>query len=141
MRTVSAELAVMAVAVGLTATLVAEPPAKAQVAPTGPFATTTHVGPFELNLVVDPARAGPNQIHLYLLDRSGRPAPVAEARIAASLPSAGIGPIRVAANEAGPGHYIAPGAVLAIPGDWRVTVTVRRGEFDEWQRTTTTPIR
>jgi copper transport protein len=140
-RTVGAELAVMVAAVGLTAALVAEPPARAQVARTGPFATTTHVGPFELNLVVDPARAGPNQIHLYLLDRSGRPAPVAEARIAAALPSAGIGPIKVAANEAGPGHYIAPGAVLAIPGDWRVTVTVRRGEFDEWQRTTTTPIR
>ncbi len=140
-RVVSAELAVMAVAVGLTAALVAEPPAKAQVARAGPFATTARVGPFELNLVVDPARAGPNQIHLYLLDRSGRPAPVAEARVSAALPSAAIGPLRLDARKAGPGHYIVAGAVLAIPGDWRITVTVRRGEFDEWQQTTTTPIR
>lgn len=140
-RAVSAELVVMAVAVGLTAALVAEPPAKAQVAATGPFATTSRVGPFELNLVVDPARAGRNQIHLYLLDRYGRPASVAEARVAAALPSAGIGPLRLHSRRAGPGHYLVPGAVLPIAGAWRVTVTVRRGEFDEWERTITTPIR
>jgi copper transport protein len=140
-RAVSVELAVMAGVVGVTAALVAEPPAKAQVARSGPFATTSRVGPFELNLVVDPARAGPNQIHLYLLDRSGRPAAVAEARVSAAYPAASLGPLRLRARRAGPGHYLVPLARLTIAGEWQIGVTVRRGEFDEWTKTTTTPIR
>ena len=49
----------MVAIVGVTAVLVSEPPARAQVAPTGPYATTAPLGDLELNLVVDPAAAGP----------------------------------------------------------------------------------
>jgi copper transport protein len=140
-RTISTELAIMVVAVGVTAALVAEPPARAQVAASGPFASTSHIGPFELNLVVDPARTGRNQIHLYLLDRSGRPAAVAEAKVSTAYPAADIGPFRLRPRRAGPGHYVVPAAQLPIAGDWRIGVTVRRGEFDEWTQTMTSRIR
>jgi copper transport protein len=138
---VAAELAIMVTAVGVTAALIAEPPAKAQVAPSGPVAATTRVGPYELNLVVDPAKTGPNQIHLYLLDRSGQPAEVSGAEISASYPAARVGPIDQDARRAGPGHFVVPAAQLAIAGTWEIGVAVRRGEFQEWQTTVPIPIR
>jgi copper transport protein len=138
---VSAELAAFAGVLAVTAVLVSEQPARAQVRRSGPYAATAHVGPFELDLVVDPARAGANAVHLYLLGRSGQPAKVAEARVSASLPAQGIGPLRLRASTAGPGHYIVPAAVLAIPGTWRLGFTVRRGEFDEWTAAVNVPIR
>ena len=67
----------------VTSVLVAEPPAKAIVSPSGPYATTTELGELELNLVVDPALAGTNDIHIYLLKPTGQPVDVAEVKLAA----------------------------------------------------------
>jgi copper transport protein len=137
------ELSVVVVIVAVTAALVAEPPAKAQLAArAGPVSREAVVGPFDLNLVVDPARTGTNEIHLYLLSRStGEQAAVDEVRVAASLPAAGIGPLRMKALPAGPGHVIVSDASFPLVGDWRLRVDVRRGEFDEWSTTVTVPIR
>ena len=91
--------------------------------------------------MVDPARVGRNEIHLYLLDRSGQPARgVAEVRLAASLSSPALGPLRFSTTPAGPGHFIAVAAQFPIAGSWRLTTQVRRGEFDQWSVTTTIPI-
>lgn len=141
LRATGAELAVVCAIVGVTAVLVHEPPARNAVAPTGPYATESQVGPFDLNLIVDPARQGSNQVHLYLLDRSGQPAHVADARLSASLPASGIGPLPLRSSVAGPGHWIVLSAPFAIAGDWRLRVEVRRGRFDEWQQDLTIPIR
>jgi copper transport protein len=140
-RTVGAELFVMAAIVATTAVLVAEPPARAQVAPTGPYATTTTLGPLELNLVVDPAAAGSNVMHLYLTNQQGQPAEVDEAKVAATLASKRIGPLRLAAHRTGPGHFTVDGAELALAGDWQVRVDARRGEFDAFAATVSVPIR
>ena len=75
--------------------LVSEPPARAEVAPTGPYATTAQLGDLELNLVVDPAAAGRNQIHLYLTNPAGQPTDVDEASVSATLASREIGPLRL----------------------------------------------
>ena len=61
----------MVAIVSVTAVLVSEPPARAEVAPRGPYATTAQLGDLELNLVVDPAAAGRNEIHLYLTNQAG----------------------------------------------------------------------
>ena len=102
LRTAAAELALMTAIIGVTAVLVSEPPARAQVAPTGPYATTAQLGDLELNLVVDPAAAGRNQIHLYLTNPSGQPTDVDEASVSATLASREIGPLRLRAYRAGP---------------------------------------
>jgi copper transport protein len=140
-RAVSIELALMVVVIGLTASLVVQPPAKAQVATGGPVAMTQEIGPFELDLVVDPATTGTNQMHLTLFDGSGRPARVDEAEVSASYPAAGIGPLQLEAHPAGPGHFIVHSARLPFAGDWRFDVAVRRGDFDEWSTTAITSIR
>ncbi|HEY1315954.1 MAG TPA: copper resistance protein CopC [Gaiella sp.] len=143
LRSTATELALVVAIVGVTAVLVAEPPAKAQVAAqAGPVSQDTTVGPFDLNLVVDPARTGRNQIHLYLLEQStGQPANVDEIQLSASLPAAGVGPLRLEAVPAGPGHAIVTGATFPLVGDWRLRLDVRRGDFDQWTTTLTVPIR
>lgn len=136
-RSTVAEVVVMAVIVGVTAALVAERPAKAQVtANAGPVSRDTRTGPFDLNLVVDPARTGNNEMHLYLLNHStGQPAQVAEVRVSASLPAAGIGPLRFTATPAGPGHVVVTDASFPLSGSWQILVEVRRGDFDQWSTT------
>ncbi len=140
LRTTAGELALMATIVGVTAVLVSEPPARAQVAPTGPYATTAPLGDLELNLVVDPAAAGRNQIHLYLTTQSGQPTDVDEASVSATLASREIGPLRLRAHRAGPGHFVVSRAQLALAGDWQLRIETRRGEFDAATATASVPI-
>jgi copper transport protein len=141
LRTAGVELALMVAIVSVTAVLVSEPPARAQVAPTGPYATTAPLDDLELNLVVDPAAAGRNQIHLYLTNESGQPTDVDEATVSATLASREIGPLRLRAHRAGPGHFVVRGAQLALAGDWQLRVETRRGEFDAATATVSVPIR
>jgi copper transport protein len=140
-RAVSTELAAMVVVVGLTASLIVQPPANAQIAAAGPFAATQHVGPYQIELVVDPATTGKNQIQLALLDHSGRLARASEASVSAAYPAANVGPLELKVIPGGPGHYIVPSARLPFAGEWHIEVTVRRGDFDEWSTTAITPIR
>jgi copper transport protein len=138
-RAVAAELVLMVAVVGVTAALVAEPPAKAAVV-AGPASRDGRVGPFDYSLVVDPARAGSNEIHVYVLDTSGAPARVDEITVSATLPAASIGPLRMEMTAAGPGHAVATAAELPLAGDWRLELSVRRGEFDSWSTYVDIPI-
>jgi copper transport protein len=136
----AAELALFVVVLSVTAALVEQPPAKAQAGRGGPYSTTAKLGPYELDLTVDPAQTGKNEIHLYVLTRTGWPARVEELSLFASLPSAGIGPFQFTAAPAGAGHYVSPGADLPVAGIWRLRVEVRRDEFDQFEATASVPI-
>jgi copper transport protein len=140
LRFVRAELALLVAIVGVTAFLVAEPPARAEVAPEGPASVLAELGPLELNLVADPGDTGRNQIHLYLIDERGTPTSVDEATVSARLPSRNVGPLRLRAFRAGPGHFIANGS-LALAGDWQLTIEARRGTFESLRTTVSVPIR
>jgi copper transport protein len=139
----AAELALFAGVLGVTAVLVAEPPPKAlAAAQSGPVSQDVRIGPFDANVVVDPARSGANELHVYLLDRTtGQPTAVDEVRISASLLAARIGPLRLDPTVAGPGHYLVPGATFPLAGAWTIRLDVRRGEFDEWSASVPIPIR
>jgi copper transport protein len=142
LRTATAELALMVAIVSVTAVLVSEPPARAEVAPKGPYATTAPLGDLELNLVVDPAAAGRNRIHLYLTNHhTGQPTDVDEATVSATLASRQIGPLRLKAHRAGPGHFVVQRAQLALAGDWQLRIETRRGDFDAATATVSVPIR
>jgi hypothetical protein len=38
----------------------------------------------------------------------------------------------VRVSRAGPGHYVATGADIGVPGDWELRATMRLSEFDEY---------
>jgi copper transport protein len=133
-RTLRAEVVLLAAVLAVTGALAGYAPATTVAS--GPFSTTTRVGPQELQLTVDPARVGANELHLYLTDpRTGAQLDTAkEVHVAAELPSKGIGRIEAHAAQAGPGHYVVPDLTLGVAGRWRLTVTVRVSEFDEYAK-------
>ena len=59
----------------------------------------------------------------------------------ASLPAKGIGPLDLTTHRAGPGHYVADAVVLSPGGDWRLEVTDRVSDFDEYTTTVKAHVR
>jgi copper transport protein len=140
-RTLRGELALMLCVFGVTAALISyAPPIDAA---SGPFSVNTTIGPAVLQMTVEPARVGPNTVHLYLFDaKSGAQfTATKELSVTASLPAKGIGPLPLKANVSGPGHYTLNAAVLSPGGTWTVTLVDRISEFEEFSRTVKVPIR
>lgn len=139
-RTMRGELALLLGVFAVTAALISyTPPIDAQA---GPFSANTTISAAELEMTVDPAEAGPNTAHLYLIDaRTGAQfTATKQLTVTASLPSKGIGPLPLRATLAGPGHYILNSAVLSPAGTWDIQITDRVSEFEEHTRTVRVPI-
>ena len=140
-RALRAEVAIAVVVLGVTAALVSYPPPSSLAG--GPFAGSTALGPLRLEATVDPARLGPNEIHLYLLRaRDGTPYDATqELTVTLSLPGANIGPLPARAREAGPGHYVVDTVQLVPAGDWKLAVTSRISAFDQYEASLTVRVR
>jgi copper transport protein len=139
--TLRTEVALTVVVLGVTAALVSYAPPSALSA--GLYSHRAQAGPLEVELTVDPARAGANALHLYLFRaRDGAPfAGTKELTVTAQLPAKGIGPLPATLHRAGPGHYVADALTLAPGGTWRVTVTDRVSDFDEYEARFEVPVR
>ena len=112
-------------------------------ATTGPFSADENLGPARLEMTVDPARVGANEIHLYLFDRrtGAQYDRSKELTVSASLPAKRIGPLPLAARKTGPGHYTVRGASLVPAGDWVLAVESRVSEFDAFDTKVEVPVR
>jgi copper transport protein len=136
-RTMSWELVGLGLVVAVTSLLVNLQPAAEAAGVTGAFSTYVPLGSdgSQVNLVVDPNRAGTNQVHAYLIDPSGRPADLGEGvGFVFSLPDREVGPIEREPVHAGTGHYLHVGPELAIPGRWEIEVVVS-SEFEDTSAT------
>jgi copper transport protein len=142
-RTLRAEVALIVAVLGVTGALTGYAPATAETASTGPFSASRKMGPLDLELTLDPARVGPNALHLYLFrSRDGAPFNgTKELRVKAALPGRGIGPLDLTVHRAGPGHYVADAVTLSPAGDWAIDVTDRVSDFDEYTTTVKAPVR
>jgi len=141
LRAAGTELAIMAVIVGVTAVLVTEPPAKASISAAKYATDTIPIGPLELNYLIDPAKTGPNVIHLYFYrPKSGFPASVDDAKMSATLPSKNLGHLRIPLTRIVPIHYTTSSGVFPEAGDWQVTFEIRKGQFQSYTQTVTVPI-
>jgi len=128
-------VALLLVVLGVTAALASyAPPVSAQA---GPFAETTTFGPTQLELTVDAARVGENQIHVYLFDSKtgAQYTRGEELTVTASLPDKELGPLTLEPEPAGPGHYIVSDALLNAPGEWQLEFALRVSEFDQFEKT------
>jgi copper transport protein len=142
-RTLRAEVALIIAVLGVTGALTGYAPSTAATANAGPVSVSERMGPLDLEATVDPARVGPNAVHLYLFRaRDGAPfTGTKEIRVDASLPSHQIGPLKLTLHRAGPGHYVADSVTLAPAGDWRLRVTDRVSDFDEYATTVKATVR
>ncbi len=130
-RALRAEVALVVAALAATAALTAYAPPDA--AAEGPFAATGTLGEARLELTVDPARVGANEVHLYLTDpRTGAQHDrFRDVHVALRLPAKRIGPLEPRVDKAGPGHWVARRAQIVPGGDWRLIVAGRVSEFEE----------
>lgn len=140
-RTLRAEVALVVVVLGVTAALVSYPPPDSLAS--GPFSGSTALGPLRLEATMDPARVGPNELHLYLLRASdGSPfSATKELTVTLALPGRNIGPLPATAREAGPGHYVVDTVQLVPAGDWQLDVTSRVSAFDQYEARLKVPVR
>jgi copper transport protein len=122
---VRAEVAVAVLVVALTAGLVDRVPAR-ETTVSGPFSTTAMAGERGVQLDVEPARAGPNDVHLYFVDAGGLPAAVDAAEM--TVARADVPARRVPLEPVTVSHFSAYGVSLPTAGQWRLEITwVREG--------------
>ncbi|MFU8852598.1 copper resistance CopC/CopD family protein [Micromonospora sp. SL1-18] len=143
-RAVVAELAITAVVLGLTATLVQTTPARtaANVAGSsdGYFSTTLTSPIYSLQVELDPAERGNNSMHLYAYTGDSQPQPVKEWKATAALPSAGIEPIDIPLLPLTDNHAYGEFSLPAA-GQWQVRFTLRTSDIDQATVTATVPIK
>lgn len=134
-RSIRTEVALLAVVLGVTAALVSYPPSGA--VSSGPQSVRASFGPADLQLTVDPARVGPNEMHVYLTDKQtgAQYDRVKEFKVSLVLPAEKLGPLEAETRKAGPGHFVMNGALFGVAGDWEVKVTGRVSEFDAYYAT------
>jgi copper transport protein len=135
-RPVYVELAITAVVLGVTATLVQiSPPRTAEAAEQATTTTTTVSQTLKdstMSLQVDifPASVGNNSIHLYAYTPQNKPLPVVEWSATAALPAKGIEPIEVPLLRITDFHAIGDIALPAA-GEWTFKFTARTSDIDE----------
>ena len=139
--TIRLEVLLLAVVVAITSVLVVVTPARTE-ADGGVVERIVDLGEAgSVQLTVAPARAGFNQIHLYLFDPDGRPAEIAESvTLVMSLPAADLGPVTRDAVRAGPAHFQLDSNDLAVAGSWVIDVRARIDRFSEASGATEVPI-
>jgi copper transport protein len=126
---VRAEIALAAAVIGVTAALVSYAPASAQ---DDVLSRSISLGPARVEVTVEPLRAGPHEIHLYLFDaRTGAALDrFDDLEVTAALPEKDLGPIEVDLRKAGPGHFTTSAAPISPGGDWELAFKLRTNRFD-----------
>jgi copper transport protein len=127
------EVAGLVLVVAATAVIAGMQPAAEAAGVTGALNTSVAAGDdgSRLSITVDPNNAGYNEIHLYLLDATGRPADVTDLQLRMTLPGHDIGPIVRTPSAVSPGHWLHAGRELAVPGRWRIEAIIGVSRFEQ----------
>ena len=137
---VSAEVAIAVVVLGLTAVLVNTAPANIAFAP--PYSATV-VGQgnngeaITVTLDVDQTKAGRTSMHLYAHTKDGAVLPFVAADGTLTEPGTGLGPVNFTFAGAGPGRATAAAVVVPAPGTWTLTAQVLTDQITDYSATTT----
>ncbi len=142
-RSVGVELLMAVVVLAMSSILVATPPARAALAQPVDVVLdlqgTEAAGSVQIS--VDPARPGPNVLHVYLFDDEGRLTQPAGIEVTLTEPEQELGPLDVDLQPAGPGHYVGDGMTIPGAGTWTLAVAVRIDEFTATTARTVFPVR
>ncbi|MEU3679788.1 copper resistance protein CopC/CopD [Streptomyces sp. NA03103] len=96
-----------------------------------PFDTGGQNGKGVVRVELDPARAGANDLHLYVERPDGTAFDIPEVKVALTQKAKDIGPLPVAPDHITTGHWSADGVQIPMAGDWEVAVTVRTSDIDQ----------
>lgn len=96
-----------------------------------PFDTGGQDGKGTVQVTLDPARVGADELHVYVVRPNGKAFDVPEVKLALTLKAKSIGPLPVVPDRIATGHWSAAGVQIPMAGDWEVAVTVRTSDIDE----------
>ncbi|MGW1990086.1 copper resistance CopC/CopD family protein [Embleya sp. NPDC001921] len=102
-----------------------------------PFDAGGAAGKGKLDVTVDPARVGPNELHIYFSDPIGQIRDVAELTVSMALPGKGIDGADVQVRQGGPGHWLGD-LSLPMAGRWELSFSIRTSDVD--RITVTVPV-
>ena len=140
LRLVRLEVLLLVFVLVVTAVLSNVTPARESV-DKGPVTVTAPFGEGSVDVTIDPAKAGRNDIHIYLFDADDRPDDDFEgADVSLELPSQGLGPFERETVDAGNGHYQLVATDLPLAGTWSMTISVKVDRFTEQKATVTFPV-
>lgn len=127
-RAVGLEVAIAAVVIALTSALMGANPTAT--ATSGAFSASLVQSDYLLTVTVDPARAGLNEVHLYLSSPLGTLDQAKEVTLRIGNAERDVAPIVVPLLQIGAGHYQALETPIPFAGLWQLEVVARFGEFD-----------
>lgn len=124
LKVVLTEAVIAVLVVAVTAALVNLPPARNDVARpfSGVFELSADQGSVQVE--VQPAKVGTNDVHLYFLDGRGLPAPIDAVEVQVSRP--GVPPRRVTVTPVTADHASAYAVSFPAAGAWKIEVTAVR---------------
>lgn len=129
---VRVEFGILVLVLAATAWLIQTPPAKVQLQPQVVDRTEQLASGGSIQLTVDPAAVGSNLMHVYIFDKDLQlDDEVTDFTLTAFNDKRGLGPLKVDAQPAGPGHFQANSVTIPFDGTWRLEASARRGKFDE----------
>jgi copper transport protein len=138
-KTVGAETVIAVVVLAVTALLVNAQPARSALAQ--PFSAEMRSDLVLVNVTVDPAKAGPADLHIYTLAPTGTVQEVQDLTARLTLPSNDVGPLTVPVTRAGPGHFSAYDFNIPLRGQWKLEIKVLLSDIDEATLSTTVPVK
>ncbi|MGW3666982.1 copper resistance CopC/CopD family protein [Streptomyces sp. NPDC005141] len=96
-----------------------------------PFDTGGEDGKGTVEVTLDPARVGGNEMHVFVVRPNGKAFDVPEVKVAFTLASKDVGPLPVTPDRIATGHWTATGVQIPMAGDWKIAVTVRTSDIDQ----------
>ncbi|CAN5798616.1 copper resistance protein CopC [soil metagenome] len=134
-RVVRLEVVGLVLVLAVTSVLANVTPAR-DAATGGVVTVSAPLGKGSVEVIVDPARPGRNDIHAYLLDADGGADDSFDAaRFQLELPAQDLGPFDRTPVRAGGGHFQLVGTPLDLAGEWTLTITVKPDRFTEQSAT------
>ena len=143
-RSVGGEVVIGVAVLVLTALLVNAVPARSAIAPklfSGSVKAGTGIDAMQINVIVDPARAGLNTIHVYTLKPDGTDLVIRNISGDLSLPAKGISKLPANLRRGGGNHFLVANLPITITGTWKLVIHVLRGGFSDTAAVFDVPIR
>lgn len=129
---VRAEIGILVLVLCATAWLVQSAPAKVELRPGFVDKTVELKDGGQVQLVIDPAVVGTNEVHLYAFDKDLQvDDAVTDMSLTGWNDERELGPLEIKLVPSGPGHYTTPKATIPFDGKWRFDLGVKHGRFDE----------
>lgn len=130
-RTLLFEIAGIVVALAITGVLSNVTPGKVAIE-SGVVDVTAEFGEGTIEVWVDPAQVGPNDLHVYVRDADDAlDGTYDELQLQLELPAQDLGPLDVTPVRAGTGHFQVVNTDLPLAGEWTLTVTAKPDRFTE----------